>query len=204
MPTPKPRRRMPTRTEQANAAAHAAALVKVPAYAREQRLLRAYTQHLYALTTDTDALIAACFGEGLSGKRLDAAYERLDEDVPELIRSMRYDEQEEVELLLRTPCFHCLVKIVGLVLKQERKLIQREPVQVLLNDEPQYRAAGLGRITSENYGRLRPGCLPDLLPAPKQLVVVALPKRASRPRRVNPWVQGSLFGFGAVGSYAQI
>ncbi|WP_125921827.1 hypothetical protein [Hymenobacter lapidarius] len=198
MPT---RSKTPYRTEQANAAARAANLTRTQAYTRERRLLALYTRHLYALSTDTDALLLALFGPNLSAKRLAAATDRLDYDVPALLQKLRYEEQEEVLALLSadTPD---LVAVARAVLRQERKLLQREPLAVLLNDEPQYRAAGLGRLTSENYGRLRPGYLPDLLPEPKQLVLVTLPRRKPAPRRVNPWVQGLLFsgGFGAVGT----
>ncbi|NVO33224.1 hypothetical protein [Hymenobacter lapidiphilus] len=180
------------------------------AYALEQRLLRAYTSALKQLTEQQyQSLVATLVAPGGvmaprrkpsrpdSVKLRDAREERIYDDVPELIRCFRPDEQPALALLLLPMGTNPLdlAGAVSLVLTQERRMLQREaPSQTLhrlsdaaravgavtLDDAAHCRAAGLGRISSQNYGRLHPGYL-FRLPEPK--VAQPKPTRRTAPRR---------------------
>lgn len=146
------------------------------AFARERRILSAYRLQLYAPTTDSDHLIAEVFGPRKPGKQLNAAEERLDYEVPELIERLHWDEQQQVEELLQQGA---LADCIRAVLKLERRLLQREAPRTAPDDSGHARAAGLGRISSENYGRLHPGYL-FRLPEPKAARPMLRPKRRRR------------------------
>ncbi|MCC3159694.1 hypothetical protein LJ737_20805 [Hymenobacter sp. 15J16-1T3B] len=175
----------PTTTARAGSLADAQqAPTPASAYAREQRILKAYKRQLFA--ADLDALLLQCFPDKRTAKQLAAAEDRLQYEVPELIEKLTWEEQPAIEALLLAGDF---VGCVFAVLKLERTLLQREQPNTAPKDDGHAKAAGLGKISSENYGKLHPGYLfrlPPVKPKPTQ------PKlRSARRRRAhNPLNDG--------------
>lgn len=154
------------------------------AYARERRILTMYTALLYAATTDTAELITQVLGPKKPGKQMNAAEDRLDYEVPELLERLRWDEQAEAEALLVAGD---LAGCIRFALKLEWSLLKRERPNTAPDDTAHARAAGLGKISSQNYGKLHPGYL-FRLPEPT-LVVRPMLRPKARRRAARPWLK---------------
>jgi hypothetical protein len=155
------------------------------AYALEQKLQRQYRTALYA--ADLDPLIAACFGEGLKSKKVQAAEERLQYDVPELIQRMDAAELQDTAAALATLP---LQEFVAQVLKLERHLLQREDElgRHRVDDKGHCKAAGLGK------GK-RPAKLPTIAAPTKPVHVAPQPiLRVNRRKKAkyNPYHEQQL------------
>lgn len=174
------------------------------AYALEQRILRAYRRLLHQQTEEEYQQLVSELVQGVmkprktlsradSRKLADAREERIYDDVPELIQLLRWDEQQPLAdlLLCDTPD---LAGAVTLVLSKERPLLQREAPPATPDDAGHARAAGLGRLSSQNYGKLHPGYQLRLFAQQQEARAVApLPKPALRPkarrRPARPWLK---------------
>lgn len=136
-----------------------ACITPASAFTREQRMLARYYQLLYALPTDAEGLMNTIWGPGLTRKQMygdaatDGKIDRLDHAVPDLIKILLPDEQPPVEKLLNAGD---LVGTIRYLLAQERALTTRELSSKAPNDEGHARAAGLGYLSSVNYGRQHP------------------------------------------------
>jgi hypothetical protein len=86
-------------------------------------------------------------------KATDGKIDRLDHAVPDLIKILLPDEQQPVEKLLNAGD---LIGTIRYLLAQERTLTTRELSWKAPNDEGHARAAGLGYLSSVNYGREHP------------------------------------------------
>lgn len=135
------------------------------AYVREQRILRAYRQALHSITEEAYQHLVARLAEGCmrptrnaerkpSTKLQQAREERIYDDVPELILSLHWDEQQELYDVLVKP-EPDLYAAITIVLSRERILLQREPEYTGPADLGHAKAAGLGKLSSQNYGALR-------------------------------------------------
>lgn len=122
------------------------------AYARERRILKAYKAQLFA--ADLDALLLECFPDKRTLKQIAAAEDRLQYEVPELIEKLQWDEQPAIEAMLTEGD---LVGTIRAVLTLERVLLQREQPNTAPDDLGHIKAAGMGCISSQNYGKLHPG-----------------------------------------------
>jgi hypothetical protein len=133
-----------------------ACVTPASAFTREQRMLARYYQLLYALPTDAEVLMNTIWGPGLSRKQMygdaatDGKIDRLDYAVPDLIKILLPKEQLPVEELLNAGD---LVGTIRYLLTQERALTTREFPSKAPNDEGHARTAGLGYLSSVNYGR---------------------------------------------------
>jgi hypothetical protein len=113
------------------------------AYSLQQRLLRAYREVLFQWW-DLDQAITMCFGPK-QGKRLAAAEDRLQYEVPELLERM---SPEELSLAATVFYHQTLVGFVWHVLAQERTVQHRMSegnCKTRLDDDRHAIAAGLGK-----------------------------------------------------------
>jgi hypothetical protein len=144
------------------------------AYVREQRILRAYHRALHTITEEAYQHLVARLAEGCmrptrnadrkpSTKLQEAREERIYDDIPELIQCLGWDEQQELYDLLVQP-EPDLYAVITLVLSKERILLQREPEYTGPADLGHAKAAGLGKISSQNYGILARSAKKALLP----------------------------------------
>lgn len=183
------------------------------AYTRERRILEAYTAQLYA--QEPEALMRAVWGKKLTDRQMyggellangrirrahkPGRIDRLDEDVPDLIRQLRPDEQEPIEaLLLAGDLVGCIKKLLGQYRggarrdtdarlseykhDQTRADWEEDPRQYH-NDGWRIKAAGLGRLTREAYGR--PLGKPLELTPPAPVLRVSAGRRKQRAHRVR-------------------
>jgi hypothetical protein len=121
----------------------------VSPWSTEQKLLKAYRRLL--LAADLDELITATLGPKRTATQREAADERLEYVMPELIQKLRPAQQGPLaELLLgESPD---LVGAIRHLINLERNLTHRdEDPRLLLNDDARCKAAGLGRLTQANY-----------------------------------------------------
>lgn len=174
--------------------APAGAPLPASAYAREQRMLARYSDLLYGPEMeDVEVLMCRIWGpltplqmygkEGNEGR-----IDRLDYVVPDLIRLLRPDEQPPVEALLNAGD---LPGAIRHLLSQERTLKKREhDPNLKLSDNA--RTAGLGRLSSESYGKLHPGYQFRLfrMEAPAKAAVKPMLRPKVKKRRPAPhWLR---------------
>lgn len=166
------------------------------AYTLECRMLKEYTRALYSLDTDTDALVAQLFGPDLTRRRYESALDRLDEDLPELIRLLRGKEQRTIAALLLDN--HDLPGFIQAILTLDRGngLKKREHdvnLKPTARDESLAKAAGIGHISRDVYGRpqpAKPAPAPVIVPPAPQMVYLlpvaqVQPKVEPRPRPLH-------------------
>ncbi|GAB3303571.1 hypothetical protein [Hymenobacter tenuis] len=113
------------------------------AYALEQDLKKAYRE-VSREWWDLDRLILACFGPR-TGKRLAAAEDRLQYEVPELLERM---SPAELQVAAHVFCQGTLVGFIWHVLSQERTIQHRlgeGNCSTRLSDDSHAKAAGLGK-----------------------------------------------------------
>ncbi|TGE03344.1 hypothetical protein [Hymenobacter fodinae] len=146
------------------------------AYRLQQQLLRAYREVLFQWW-DLDLAITTCFGPK-QGKRLQAAEDRLQYEVPELLVRM---SPNELELAAAVFYHQTLVGFVWHVLAQERTLqhrLEEGNSDTRLNDDCHTIAAGLGKskpMQREPAQHTAPEPIPvDTTPIPSP-PVIALP-----------------------------
>jgi hypothetical protein len=121
----------------------------VSPYVLEQKLLRAYSRLL--LAADLDQLITATLGPKRTQTQREAADERLEYVMPELIQKLWPEQQAPLaELLLgESPD---LASAITYLISLERNLTHRdEDPRLNINDDARLKAAGLGRLTQANY-----------------------------------------------------
>lgn len=159
---------------------HAAHGTPASAYTTERRMLKQYTALLYAPTQDVEQLMTAVWGPlseaQMYGTRAgnDGKVDQLDHLLPELLRLLRYDEQAPVAALLAAAD---LAGCIREVLRRKHTLLRREPdTRRLLSDESHAKAAGLGQLSREAYGRPQPLGEPLVLTPPP--IAVPTPRRA--------------------------
>lgn len=124
------------------------------AYCLQQQLLRAYREVLYTWW-DLDLAITTCFGPK-QGKRLAAAEDRLQHEVPELLIRMSL---EELELAATVFYQQTLIGFVWHVLGQERTIqhrIEEGNSDTRLSDDSHAVAAGFGKSTPKRRQRVPP------------------------------------------------
>ncbi|WP_375438146.1 hypothetical protein [uncultured Hymenobacter sp.] len=135
------------------------------AYRLQAHLCRAYLEVLREWW-NLDALILACFGER-TGKRLQAAENRLEHKVIELLQGM---EPVELERATQVFCQQTLVGFVWYVLAQEVSIDYRLKdggCTTRLSDEKYVQAASLGQGTWKR-GQLYPQPVPCACAKPRQ------------------------------------
>ena len=176
------------------------------AYTTERRLLARYRELLYAPSQDVEVLMVDVWGPLTEGQMYgtrtgnDGKIDRLDHLLPELLQLLRWDEQAPLVGLLEAGD---LVGGIRELLRRERTLHQREPgTRRLANDESHAKAAGLGRLSREAYGRAQPLGEPLVLTPPPIDVPTprkAGPLRASH-RRTHRVGLGQQLAFWPVGA----
>ncbi|MGI4735068.1 MAG: hypothetical protein ACRYG7_07810 [Janthinobacterium lividum] len=123
-------------------------------YTLERRLLRQYSalfQEATQTNADFDRLILACLGEVTPAKR-EAADERLQHAIPELIRKLRPDQQQVIAELLLSDAGD-LAAAVRELIRMENGLWRRdEDPRLRTNDDWRLKAAGLGHLSKKIYG----------------------------------------------------
>jgi hypothetical protein len=147
----------------------------VSPYVLEQKLLRAYSRLL--LAADLDQLITATLGPKRTQTQREAADERLEYVMPELIQKLWPEQQAPLaELLLgESPD---LASAITYLISLERNLTHRdEDPRLNINDDARLKAAGLGRLTQANYRKTHDPANPSArwLNRNKQVVPVSLP-----------------------------
>ena len=176
------------------------------AYARECRLQARYAALLYAPDCDPEVLMRQIWGPSLTHKQMYGSragnpgkIDRLDEEVPDAIRQLRPDEQGPIEQLLTAGDLVATVKkLLGQYRggarrdtdprlseykhDQARADFEEDPRQYH-NDGWRIKAAGLGRLTREAYGRPLDKEKPLVLTPP--LVKLRVQGRARRAHRVR-------------------
>jgi hypothetical protein len=121
----------------------------VSPWSTQQKMLKAYRRLLFA--ADLDALITATLGPKRTQTQLEAADERLEHVMPELIQKLRPAQQEPLTKLLlgEAPDLEAAIRYL---ISLERNLTHRdEDPRLLLNDDARSKAAGLGRLTKASY-----------------------------------------------------
>ena len=176
------------------------------AYTRERRLLASYAALLYAPTCDPEELMRQVWGPHLTPAQMYGSragnpgkIDRLDDEVPEAIKQLRPEEQEAIEaLLLAGDLVGTVKRLLGHYRggarrdtdprlseykhEQTRAEWEEDPRQ-WHNDGWRIKAAGLGRLTREAYGRPLDREKPLVLTPP--LVKLRVQGRTKRTRRVR-------------------
>lgn len=170
----------------------------VSPWSTQQKLLKAYRQLLFA--ADLDQLISATLGPKRTQTQRDAADERLEHVMPELIQKLRPAQQMPlVELLLGES--HDLVAAIAYLIGLERNLTHRdEDPRLLLNDDARCKAAGLGRLTQANYHKPHDPANPSARWLSRNKAAVVVPEVSKAPELpaappfvLTPWPPAPVF-----------
>lgn len=155
-------------------------------WSTEQKLLKAYRRLL--LAADLDALITATLGPKRTATQREAADERLEHVMPELIQKLRPAQQGPVaEMLLgESPN---LVGAIRHLIGLERNLTHRDDdPRLLLNDDARLKAAGMGHLTQANYRKVHDPANPSARWLGKQkLPVPPAAAPVGPPLVLTPW-----------------
>lgn len=162
-------------------------------YTLERKLLRAYhalyqqqVGSLWHPATRLAAQVAALGGLDRAATRNGYAEARLTEAMPELIQRLTPAQQPELAALLLTDAPD-LAAVVQKLVQLERNLNYRDDdPRLRIPDDARLKAAGLGRLSQQQYGKPLPLGPPLELTSPPARVVLRTKKKAATRRASVP------------------